>query len=169
MNTLTIYNNPQRCEWDSLLKRNIPQDSEIASSVAEILSAVRSGGDKALREVVERIEGVCLQSFEISAEECQRASESLSEELKEAICVAKGNIEKFHSLQRFVGVDVEVMPGVRCMQKSVPIRRVGLYVPGGSAPLFSTVLMLAIPAKLAGCKEIVLCSPARNGAIGIGV
>ncbi len=165
MQRLSIYNNPPRTDWDSLIERNIPQDDEIAERVAQIIEEVRIGGDDALRTIVERIEGSVPDSFEVSLEERAAAAAQLSDELKEAVAVAKSNIERFHSAQMYKGIKLELMPGVECSQRSVPIRKVGLYVPGGSAPLFSTVLMLAIPAKIAGCKEIVLCSPAKDGKI----
>ncbi len=169
MQRLQIYNNPPRAEWDSLIERNIPQDDEIAERVASIIEEVRTGGDTALRSIVERIEGSAPDSFEVSREERAAAANMLSDELKEALAVAKSNIERFHAAQMYKGIELELMAGVKCSQRSVPIRRVGLYVPGGSAPLFSTVLMLAIPAKIAGCKEIVLCSPARDGKIAAEV
>ncbi len=165
MQRLAIYNNPSREEWSSLIERNIPQDDQIAQRVMEIIEEVRTGGDEALRRVVQRIENSAPEFFEVSVEQRAAAAEKISEELTVALAQAKSNIEKFHSAQKFKGIDVEVMPGVKCQQRSVPIRRVGLYVPGGSAPLFSTVLMLAIPAKIAGCEEIVLCSPAKDGEI----
>ncbi len=165
MQRLAIYNNPTREEWATLIERNIPQDDQIADRVAGIIEEVRLGGDAALRSIVERIEGAVPDSFEVSLEDRAAAAAELSEELKGALQQAKSNIERFHSAQMYQGIELEVMPGVRCSQRSVPIRRVGLYVPGGTAPLFSTVLMLAIPAKIAGCKEIVLCSPAKDGRI----
>ncbi len=165
MQRLSIYKNPPRAEWDALIERNIPQDDQIAERVSQIIEEVRKGGDQSLRSIVERIEGSVPDSFEVSIEERAAAAEELSEELKAALATAKSNIERFHSAQMYKGIELELMPGVKCSQRSVPIRRVGLYVPGGSAPLFSTVLMLAIPAKIAGCREIVLCSPAKGGKI----
>ncbi len=165
MQRLSISNKPPRKDWDSLIERNIPQDDEIAERVASIIEEVRTGGDNALRSIVERIEGVVPDSFEVSAEERAAAANSVSDELKRALDVAKSNIEQFHTAQMYKGITETIMNGVTCSQRAVPIRRVGLYVPGGSAPLFSTVLMLAIPAKIAGCKEVVLCSPAKDGKI----
>ncbi len=165
MQRLAIYNNPPREEWGALTARNIPQDGEIAERVASILEEVRCGGDSALRSIVERIEGSAPESFEISKEERAKAAELVSEELKVALAQAKANIEKFHAAQMYKGIEMEVMEGVKCSQRSVAIRRVGLYVPGGTAPLVSTVLMLAIPAQIAGCREVVLCSPAKDGHI----
>ncbi len=165
MSGLTIFCNPLATQWRELTERNIPQDDEITERVTQIIEEVRSGGDTALRKIVERVEGTAPHSFEVSAEEREAAASMVSQELKDALNIAKSNIEKFHTAQRYSGIEVEVMKGVKCSQRSVPIRRVGLYIPGGTAPLFSTVLMLAIPASIAGCKEIVLCSPAKNGEI----
>ncbi len=158
----TIYNNPARLEWGALTRRNIPRDEEIAERVAEIIERIAEGGDTALRAVVESIEGSAPESFEVTKEQLAAAQAKVSDELKAALQQAKVNIEKFHEAQRYKGIDVEVMSGVRCMQRSVAIRKVGLYVPGGTAPLVSTVLMLAIPATIAGCSEIVLTTPASK-------
>ncbi len=160
---ITIYDNPPKSEWGSLIERNIPQDDEIAERVASILSRVAEGGDEALREIVISIEGSTPESFELSAEAIEAAEGCVGEELKRALQEAKRNIEAFHLAQRPAQVEVEVMAGVRCMQRSVAIRSVGLYVPGGTAPLVSTVLMLSIPAAIAGCREVVLCTPPSKG------
>ncbi len=165
MQSFAIYNNPSREEWAALSKRNIPNDDEIGGRVAQIIARVADGGDAALREIVESIEGSAPESFELSAEAIAAAAAEVSDELKAALDVAKANIERFHSAQKYQGIDVEVMDGVRCIQRSVAIRSVGLYVPGGTAPLVSTVLMLAIPAAIAGCREVVLCTPARDGKV----
>ncbi len=162
MQKFAIYNNPARSEWAELAKRNIPEDEAIAARVADIISRVAEGGDVALRQVVESIEGSAPVSFEIAPEVIADAESQVSEELKSALKEAKRNIEAFHSAQMPRVVELEVMAGVRCVQRSVAIRRVGLYVPGGSAPLVSTVLMLAIPAAIAGCEEIVLTTPATS-------
>ncbi len=151
--------------WAALTRRNIPQDDEIAQSVSQIIDEVRKGGDKALRSIVERIEGSAPENFEVSAQQRREAGERVSDELKAALATAKSNIERFHAAQMYKGIDMELMEGVRCKQRAVAIGKVGLYVPGGTAPLVSTVLMLAIPAKIAGCREIVLCTPAKNGVI----
>ncbi len=165
MQNIAIYNNPSREEWAELTKRNIPQDSEIETRVASIIERIAKGGDAALREVVTAIEGCAPDSFEVSAEVIAAAKSAVSEELCAALDMAKSNIERFHSAQRHSAVDLDVMEGVRCVQRAVPIRRVGLYVPGGTAPLVSTVLMLAIPAAIAGCREVALCTPAKEGVI----
>ncbi len=164
--SISIYNNPSREEWGSLTKRNIPQDGEIEARVAKIISRIAEGGDAALREVVTEIEGGAPASFEISAETIAAAKDRVSAELRAALNMAKRNIEKFHSAQKHKAVEVEIMEGVKCIQRAVAIRRVGLYVPGGTAPLISTVLMLAIPAAIAGCKEVVLCTPpSKDGSV----
>jgi len=124
-----------------------------------IFNEVKTDGDKAIKKYTERFDGVKLESSIVSADEIKRASMSVSEELKQAIQLAKSNIEKFHIAQKTDKVFVETMDGVACWQEKRPIQKVGLYIPGGTAPLFSTVLMLAVPAQIAGCKTIVLCSP----------
>ncbi len=166
MQNIAIYNNPARGEWGDLTRRNIPQDSEIEERVAQIIEKIAKGGDAALREVVTEIEGSAPASFSLSADVIAEAERSVCEDLRDALNVAKRNIEKFHSAQKHTAVDVSVMEGVRCIQRAVPIRRVGLYVPGGTAPLISTVLMLAIPAAIAGCCEVVLCTPpSKQGGV----
>ncbi len=158
-----IFENPQREAWWELLKRNVPEDDQIAERVADIVERIARGGDGALREIVSSIEGSVPESFEVSSELIEAAASQVSDSLKEAIAQAKANIEQFHRAQMPQGVDLEVMQGVRCQQRAIPIRRVGLYVPGGNAPLVSTVLMLAIPAKIAGCEQIILCTPQAKG------
>ncbi|MFI3304270.1 MAG: histidinol dehydrogenase [Rikenellaceae bacterium] len=163
---IRIFDNPSRTEWGELTQRNIPQDDEIAERVASIIERVAEGGDEALRQIVTSIEGGAPESFELSMERIAAAESEVSEELKCALLQAKSNIEAFHSAQRPRVVELEVMAGVKCIQRSVAIRRVGLYVPGGTAPLVSTVLMLAIPAAIAGCEQVVLCTPAsKSGEI----
>ncbi len=158
-----IFENPSREDWQQLQQRNVPQDEQITQRVAQIVEQIAQGGDAALREVVTAIEGSAPDSFEVAASQIEEAAQMVSSSLKEAIAVAKSNIERFHAAQRYAGVDMELMAGVRCQQRSIPLKRVGLYVPGGSAPLVSTVLMLAIPASIAGCEEIVLCTPQSQG------
>ncbi len=165
MQKISIFNNPSRDQWAALSQRNIPKDDEIAERVAQIIDRVAEGGDEALREIVQSIEGVVPESFEVPSEVVAAAADEVSEELKSALQIAKSNIEAFHAAQMPAGVDLEVMAGVRCVQRSVAIRRVGLYVPGGTAPLISTVLMLAIPAAIAGCREVILCTPSKDGKI----
>ena len=161
MERLTIYNNPPRAEWAALTERCTRREEEITEQVSAILSEVRNGGDRALRALTQRIEERTPERFEVPAGELQAAEKELSTELKEALSAAKSNIEAFHRAQLPGEVRTETMPGVTCLQRAVPIRRVGLYIPGGKAPLFSTVLMLAVPARVAGCREVILCTPAR--------
>ncbi|WP_346699568.1 histidinol dehydrogenase [uncultured Alistipes sp.] len=161
MERLTIYNNPARVEWAALTERCTRREEEITEQVAAILDEVRSGGDRALRAITQRIEGRTPDRQEVPAGELQAAEKELSPELKEALAAAKANIEAFHRAQLPGEVRTETQPGVTCLQRAVPIRRVGLYIPGGKAPLFSTVLMLAVPARVAGCREVILCTPAR--------
>lgn len=160
---LKIYNNPPRREWPALTARCTRQEGEITERVAAILSQVRTGGDKALRDLVARIEGYVPERFEVSRRQRTEAAKAVPQRLKTALAIAKSNIEAFHRAQLPPQVDIEVMPGVRCVQRAVAIGRVGLYIPGGNAPLFSTVLMLALPARIAGCGEVVLCTPAGRG------
>ena len=161
MERLTIYNNPARVEWAALTERCTRREEEITEQVAAILDEVRSGGDRALRAITQRIEGRTPDRLEVPAGELQAAEKELSPELKEALAAAKANIEAFHRAQLPGEVRTETQPGVTCLQRAIPIRRVGLYIPGGKAPLFSTVLMLAVPARVAGCREVILCTPAR--------
>ncbi len=140
--------------------------AELNCVVEGVLSDIRKRGDEAVREYELKFDKVALRSLKVSDEEMAEAESLVSEELKSALRLAHKNISVFHEAQRFTGKKVETMPGVCCWQKAVAIEKVGLYIPGGTAPLFSTVLMLATPAKIAGCKEIVLCSPPnREGKI----
>ena len=154
--------NPSTEKWTKHLARPVQQTKKINKIVKPILEKVARSGDKALRKFAEEFDHVELDSLLVSPEEINAAKELVSKELKKAIGVAKANIEKFHAAQASPELIVEVMPGVTCRRKSVPIQRVGLYIPGGTAPLFSTVLMLGIPAQLAGCAEIVLCTPSNS-------
>lgn len=157
---------PSPAEWEELLKRPTLRTEELMETVKGLVEEVRQGGDQAVMALEEKFDKVSLSALEVSAEERQEAEQLVSEELKKAIRLAAGNIRRFHEAQRFEGVQVETQPGVTCWQKAVPIEKVGLYVPGGTAPLFSTVLMLAIPASIAGCKELVLCTPPmQNGRV----
>ena len=157
-----IYNNPPRIEWPKLISRAAESDSDIDASVRASLEYVRTQGDKAVLDLESRYDNIVFTSVEalkVSDKEIAEATASVSPELKAAIAQAYSNIRKFHSAQMPQTVKVETSPGVVCYQKAVPLRRVGLYIPGGRAPLFSTVLMLAVPASVAGCPEIVLCTP----------
>ena len=161
-----LINNPDRSQWAELLKRPTLNTENLFDTVRGIINRVRAEGDAAVLALEEQFDKVKLTSLAVSAEEWQEAESLLTDELKAAIRLAKQNIETFHAAQRFEGKKVETQPGVTCWQKAVAIEKVGLYIPGGTAPLFSTVLMLAIPAKIAGCREIVLCTPpGRNGKV----
>jgi histidinol dehydrogenase len=163
---MKVIDKPGRTEWKEILKRPYFDNSAVLNSVQSILSEVKNGGDKAIKELIKKFEGVEIDNFLVSEQEIREAINQLPAELKKAIQEASKNIEFFHQRQ-LTGVEViETMKGVRCWRKSVGIQRVGLYIPGGTAPLFSTVLMLAIPARIAGCKEIILCTPAnREGKV----
>ena len=156
---MNIVINPGRETWAELLARPAIDMEQLYGTVQGIAEAVKAQGDAAVLRFAEQFDGVRLQGLAVTEEEMRAAASEVDDTLKAAIRLAKRNIEAFHAAQRFTPVEVETMPGVRCIQKAVPIERVGLYVPGGTAPLFSTVLMLAIPAVLAGCGEVVLCTP----------
>ena len=159
MQTL-IWNNLTETEKQAALSRPAQLVGEsVTQAVEKIKQNVKTNGDKALFELAEQFDRIKLDSLVISAEQIAQAASRIPDELKQAIQNAKRNIERFHNAQLPQGVDIETQAGVRCQVLTRPIQRVGLYIPGGSAPLFSTVLMLAIPAKIAGCKKIVLCSP----------
>lgn len=151
--------NPKREDWKSILKRPTKSVADIESTVNEVFEEVQEGGDAILRKFTEKFDGVAITEFLVSDDEIVAANKLVSVELKEAILLAKDNIEKFHSAQQTQSIEVETSPGVHCWQVKRPIQKVGLYIPGGTAPLFSTILMLAIPANIAGCNEIVLCTP----------
>ena len=156
---MQIHRNPPPMTWESILKRPALDLQDLTERVKDIMSQVKSGGDRALQEFTLRFDGVDLADSRVSDQEIADAELWLSISLKESILQAKENIEKFHGLQ-YPGIEkLNVMPGVDCWRKAVPIQKVGLYIPGGTAPLFSTILMLGIPALIAGCREIVLCSP----------
>ena len=159
---MQIIKNPERKDWKVLLQRPYVDNRNVLESVQTILSAVKQHGDEALRSFTKKFDGVELESFQVTDQEIKTAEQEISSELKDAIRQAAENIEKFHRAQLSKTEIIETMPGVQCWRKSLGIEKVGLYIPGGTAPLFSTVLMLAIPAKLAGCKEIILCSPCNE-------
>jgi len=164
---MKTYVNPSREKWQSLCARPSSGNAGIKRTVKAICARVRRNGDRALRELAEEIDGSAPASLEVLADEFSAAEAAVSEEVKAAIALAVKNIRAFHEAQLPKPVSVSTMPGVRCTQKAVPICKVGLYIPGGTAPLFSTVLMLAIPAKVAGCPETVLCTPVsrKTGAV----
>ena len=159
-NTIIDWNSCTAEQQRQLLMRPAISASEsITRTVNDILDNVKARGDEALREYSAKFDKTTVTTLKVSAEEITAASERLSDELKQAMAVAVKNIETFHTAQKLPPVDVETQPGVRCQQVTRPVASVGLYIPGGSAPLFSTVLMLATPARIAGCKKVVLCSP----------
>ncbi len=158
--------NPKKESWNTLCERPSIQRDQLEDLVGEILSDVKENGDEALIRLTSKFDGAELDSLKVSEPEIAKAESVLSEDLKNAIKLAKQNIEKFHSSQKDTVERIETVPGVVCWRKSIGIEKVGLYIPGGSAPLFSTILMLGVPAKLAGCKEIVLTTPPdQNGEI----
>ncbi|MCB0373034.1 MAG: histidinol dehydrogenase [Muricauda sp.] len=157
---------PDRTDWAELLKRPTQTVDDIEEIVNTIFQEVKEGGDAILKKYTDRFDHVQLDTILVAPNEIQSAVEKVSTELKKAIALAKSNIEKFHAAQKTDRVEMETAPGVNCWQEKRPIQKVGLYIPGGTAPLFSTILMLAIPAKLAGCSDIVLCTPPdRNGEV----
>lgn len=156
---MQIVKFPERASWFSLVERPHIDVSKLKYTVSEILQAVKMQGDEALKLYEYKFDHVRLESLEVTDEEKEKAIKLISNELREALTAAYKDIFCFHQAQKFTPIEVETAPGVVCWQKSVPIEKVGLYIPGGTAPLFSTVLMLATPAKIAGCREIVLCTP----------
>jgi len=150
---------PSRHKWSKILKRPTQTFKEIETIVNQVFEDVQSNGDQAIRKYTKQFDKVSLSSLVVTEDEINIAVQKISNELKEAIQLAASNIEKFHKAQQSEKVYQETMPGVVCWQEKRPIQKVGLYIPGGTAPLFSTVLMLATPAKLSGCQEIILCSP----------
>ena len=166
---MEVIKYPSREEWASLAQRPALDVTALFDTVRTVLDEVRKGGDAAViryEEKFDKIDPATFKRLQVSEQELAEAKELVPEELKQAIRQAKNNIEIFHASQRFTGKKVETTPGVTCWQKAVAIEKVGLYIPGGTAPLFSTVLMLAVPARIAGCKEIVLCTPpSRDGKV----
>lgn len=153
------YHNPQQSKWPEILKRPTATFDDIEGLALQIFGEVKSDGNTAVKKYAKQFDGVDLNDFGVTKKEIEAAETKVSEALKRAIGLAKSNIEKFHSVQKTERIEVETTPGVLCWQEKRPIEKVGLYIPGGTAPLFSTILMLAIPATIAGCKEIVLCTP----------
>ena len=163
---MKIYRFPEKNEWAKIIERPHLDVSQLNTTVAAVLSDIKQRGDKAVKEYEEKFDHVSLDLLAVTEEEIDEATKLVDNDLEKAIRLAHYNIKKFHEAQIFKGQKVETGPGVTCWQKSVPIERVGLYIPGGTAPLFSTVLMLATPAKIAGCQEIVLCTPPnREGKV----
>lgn len=163
---MNIIRYPKREDWASITERPQLDTSTLNATVSNILGDIKANGDEAVRKYEEMFDHVRLDSLAVSENEIEEAWNSVPTELRQSIELAHANISSFHEAQHFNGVKVETAPGVTCWQKSVPIEKVGLYIPGGTAPLFSTVLMLATPARIAGCREIVLCTPPdRNGNV----
>ena len=163
---MILISNPDKFQWQEILKRPVMNTENLFDTVRSVIDRVKAEGDCAVLDYEKKFDKVVLTSLAVSEEEQQEAENLVSEDLKAAIRLAKQNIETFHAAQRFEGKKVQTRPGVTCWQKAVAIEKVGLYIPGGTAPLFSTVLMLDVPAKIAGCKEIVLCTPpGRDGKV----
>ncbi len=165
-----IFDNPERDSWPQLLQRPLPETKGLVSKVESIIQAVASGGDAALYDYTERFDRISLDHLEVEAGDIDKAGSEISDALKKAITQAATNIRNFHVRQALSEEACETMPGVNCWRESRPIEKVGLYVPGGSAPLFSTVLMLAIPAEIAGCRQVIICTPPQsNGKVNPAV
>jgi histidinol dehydrogenase len=163
---INVTRYPDRKEWQEIIKRPVFENVSLEKSVKKILEKVKDKGDKAVRKYTKEFDGVKLKKIAVSEKEIKAGENLISQELKDAIRQAKSNIEKFHGSQLEEIKVIETMPGINCWRRSVGIEKVGIYIPGGSAPLFSTVLMLAIPATIAGCKEIFLCTPpSKDGSI----
>ena len=150
---------PDRIEWDGLLKRPVHKAADLDAIVREVFDAVSSNGDEAVLRFTEKFDKVVPNALQVTEDAIADAAHDVPQGLQDAIRMAAGNIERFHASQRLERTVVETTPGVQCWREERPIERVGIYIPGGTAPLFSTVLMLGIPAKLAGCSEVVLCTP----------
>ena len=163
---MQIIKYPKQIDWVKILQRPFTNGSSLEKKVRKVLNNVKKHGDTAVREYTEAFDGVQLKSFVTSKSEIAGAEKLITKDLKQAITNAKNNIEKFHAGQLRPVEIIQTMPGIQCWRKNVAIEKVGLYVPGGTAPLFSTLLMLGIPATLAGCKRIVVCSPpGKNGRL----
>ena len=162
--------NPTKSTWSAVLKRPTKTVADIEKTVDEIFNEVKTKGDSAVLRYTQLFDGTTPDNLLVSKEEISKAEKSIPSELKEAIDIAKTNITTFHAAQKTESVTVETTNGVTCWQEKRPIQKVGLYIPGGSAPLFSTILMLAVPATIAGCKEIVLCTPPdKNGEVNAAI
>jgi len=163
---MNIEINPERNEWSKLIERPAVSNEHIQPLVKEVFAIVRKNGDKALQKYTQLFDHIAIDDFKVSATQIAAAEQMVAEPLKKAIQIAAQNIRAFHSSQENKAEKIETTKGVICWQEARPIERIGIYIPGGTAPLFSTVLMLAIPAKIAGCKEIVLCTPpGKNGSV----
>ena len=163
---MQVINYPQRQEWKAILERPVIDTDELEDVVSQVFNEIKLEGDKAIKKYTWLFDKVKTDQLEVSQQEINEAEKLVDENLKNALLIASDNIRKFHTLQEGEIEKIETSNGVKCWRKSTSIERVGLYIPGGSAPLFSTVLMLGIPAKIAGCKEIILCTPpSKDGRI----
>jgi histidinol dehydrogenase len=163
---MKIVKYPQCSEWTEILKRPELDQSGLELKILSILNEVKNSGDEALIDFSQKFDKVKLKSIQVSEDEIAEAKKNIDPKLKEAIQIAAANVEKFHKVQQEEVKRIETMPGVTCWRKSLPITKVGIYIPGGTAPLFSTIIMLAVPAKIAGCEEVVLCTPpAKDGSV----
>ncbi len=151
--------NPKKQDWPFILRRPTQTIADIEHTVMQIFNEVQADGDKVLYKYTKQFDGVDLSDLLVSTDEFKEAETLVPNQLKDAIQIAKSNIEKFHKAQKTSKIEIETTPGVICWQEKRPIQKVGLYIPGGTAPLFSTILMLAIPANIAGCSELILCTP----------
>ena len=157
---------PEKQDWEAILERPTKTVADIEQIVEQIFREVKAAGDASVRKYAELFDGFNSEAFEVTPEEIEAATNQVSQELKAAIDLAKENISRFHAAQKTEKVSVETVAGVNCWQEKRPIQKVGLYIPGGTAPLFSTILMLAVPAQIAGCKEVILCTPpAKDGSV----
>ena len=163
---MNIIKYPSQAQWQDIVTRPHLDTTQLNATVQSVLDDIRTHGDAAVKRYEEKFDHAVLSTLQVTEAEIEQAEQQVDNELKHALQLAHENIYRFHAAQRFDEIHVETAPGVECWQKSVAIEKVGLYIPGGSAPLFSTVLMLATPAKIAGCKEIVLCTPPdRSGHV----
>ncbi len=158
---MQVFEYPATSAWPALLQRPVMDTTALETNVSAILQDVKQQGDTAVRKYALQFDKVQLNELQVTEAEFAHATAALAPALKQAILQAKQNIETFHRAQHEAGKIIETMPGVQCWRKAIAIDRVGLYIPGGSAPLFSTILMLGIPAAIAGCKEVVLCTPSN--------
>ncbi len=156
---MQLFDNPRPAEWAGLVKRPAQDLTTLRTRVLAIMDEVKKGGDAALLDFTRKFDGVELKALKVERSTVEAAADQLEPALREAIKVAHDNVRRFHLAQAEKREEVTTMPGVTCWREARAIERVGLYIPGGTAPLFSTVLMLALPAKIAGCQEVVLCSP----------
>ncbi len=154
--------NPKTESWDEIIKRPSVNYEDLLALVSEVFDEIQKAGDKAIFDYTKRFDQIQIENFKVTEDEILQANKSVPKKLKKAIKQAKKNIEIFHKSQKTKTIQVETIKGVVCWQKKYAIDKVGLYIPGGSAPLFSSILMLAVPARIAGCKEIIICSPPNN-------